>query len=60
MSDERKIAAFNLMLTSENPTVKRLAERYLDGANNIEEFTRYLREHKPVPLQDAGIDEDCR
>lgn len=59
--DADKVKAFNLLLTAVNPTVRRLAERYLEGVKDYDAFVEFLRKQpKPVPLQDANIDEDCR
>ena len=41
--DGRKVEAFNLMLTSEIPVVRTVAERFLAGAENMEEFVQFLR-----------------
>ena len=59
--DADKVKAFNLLLTAVNPTVRMMAQRYLEGVKDYEAFVEYLRKQpKPVPLQDADIDEDCR
>jgi len=40
-----KVKAFNLMLTAVNPTVRRLAERYLEGVKDYDAFVDFLRNH---------------
>jgi len=48
-----KVRAFNLMLTSLNPMIRRLAERYLDGISNYDEFVKFLQSH-PLEAIDAA------
>lgn len=43
--DADKIKAFNLLLTAVNPTVRTLAERYLEGVKDLEAFVQVLRDH---------------
>jgi len=41
--DARKVAAMNLMLTSVNPTVRKIAELHLDQHDAVVDFTEMLR-----------------
>jgi hypothetical protein len=41
--DKKKVSAFNLMLTSENPTVRKVAEKMLEGVEAYDEFVAFLR-----------------
>ncbi len=40
--EEAKVEAFNLLLTAPSPTVRALAERYLQGVYDMDEFLKVL------------------
>ena len=44
-TDADKVKAFNLLLTAVNPVVRRLAERYLEGVKDMDNFIELLRTH---------------
>ena len=62
LSDEerKKIAAFNILLTSVNPTIRMLAERALDNIEGLKTFEKFLREHPLRPAEVSAEDTDGR
>lgn len=44
-ADKDKVAAFNLLLTAVNATIRILAERYLEGVKDMDAFVEFLRTH---------------
>jgi len=60
LGDADKVKAFNLLLTSRNINLRRVAERYLEGVRDYDAFVEFLRKlPKPVRLQgdEAGASE---